>query len=170
MRTTIMGLLVLGGLGIFATPGQAQIAPNLNDPFYQYYAWFLPRQAAMASQPRVNDQINAVAAARADVAMSERQGLYDPVSPFALDKYDPSQPFRREAVRGRTSAGGFATTNTRGQGDTRYFNRSGGYHPTARYYVPGRSVVPPNRSRGMGGMGGVPGMGGMGGMGVPTGR
>lgn len=156
MRTAIMGIMVLGGLGMFATPSQAQIPANLNDPFYQYYAWFLPRQAAMASQPRVNDQINAVAAARADVAISERQGLYEPVSPFALDRYDPSKPFQREAVRGRTGATGLTSTNVRGLGDSRYFNRSGGYHPTARFYVPGRTAVPSGGRRGMPGGFGMP--------------
>lgn len=159
MRATIMGLMVLGGLGIFASPSQAQIPTNLNDPFYQYYAWFLPRQAAMASQPRVNDQINAVAAARADVAISERQGLYEPTSPFALEQYDPSKPFQREAVRGRSrttglAATGMTSTNIRGLGDARYFGRTGGYHPTARFYVPGHSTIPPSRSRNvMGGFG-----------------
>lgn len=157
MRATIMGLMVLGGLGLFATPSRAQaFTNNINDPFFQYYAWFLPRQAAMAAQPRANDQINAVAAARADVAIAERQGLYDATSPFGLDQYDPSQPFRREAVRARTSATGITSTSlAHGQADRRYFGRTGGYMPTARFYVPGSSKVPQSR-RNPGGMFGMP--------------
>jgi len=156
MRRALFSLLVLGGFAALAPSSHAQFTNNLNDPFYQYYAWFLPRQAAMAAQPRVNDSINAIAAARSDVAQAERQ-LYNPVVPYG-DSGDPNQSFRREGARGRTPSGvGLPSTNVGGRGDSRYFSRDP-YHPGARLTTQGRA---PSVPRGRGGMGGMGGMGGV---------
>lgn len=165
MRRTILMLAVFAGFSSFAGSSQAQIPPNLNDPFYQYYAWFLPRQAAMASQPKATDSINAIAAARSESAI-DRSGLYGGASPFGLDALDPSTPGsgrnRSAMSRPARTPSTLASTNTRGGGDSQHFGRVPGFHN----YRSGRSGAAPQIStrRGGGGMPSMPG-GGMGGFG-----
>jgi hypothetical protein len=156
MPRLILGLAVLGGLAAMSPESHAQLPNNLNDPFVQYYAWFLPRQAAIAAQPKVQDQINAVAAARAQVAAIDRSGLYNPTSPFSLDAGDPSQPFQRQGGRSSRGSAMYTSTNINGEGHSAYFNRTAAYHP---YYRPvrGQYIAPRTNVGGVArGMMGVP--------------
>jgi hypothetical protein len=88
MRRLILGLSVgLGLLGI--TPcvrAQAQaFSPGFSDPFFLYYGVYLPRQQYLASQPTTATQLNDVAIARQNYALSDRSGLRAPMaSPFEM--------------------------------------------------------------------------------------
>jgi len=63
------------------------------DPFQFYYGYYLPHAAAIAAQPTPLDTINQVTAARQFSALSERQGLYDPISPYGEEDLDPNRPY-----------------------------------------------------------------------------
>jgi len=145
--------------------GTGTVFPNGGvDPFSFYYGYYLPHQAAIAAQPTPLDTINQVTAARQFTALSERQGLYDPISPYGEEDLDPNRPYsaRRGADKAsRTYLHPVTTSNIRGTGPGLYYAR------TARYYPQLRSGKGPNRNlavtkRGGGGMGG----GGMGGGGA----
>lgn len=102
---------------------------NMNDPFFQYYGFYLPRQAAMAAQPRAQDSINAIAAARQYTAMTERASLYDPIQPFGA--YDPNALF---GGRSASRSSGLASngSNINGAGPGGYYNRTHTYFPGLR--------------------------------------
>src|SRR5690606_29500925 len=110
-------------------PAQFFGTGNTNDPFFQYYGFYLPRQAALAAQPRPQDSINALAAARQYSALTERASLYDPIQPFGT--YDPNLLF---GGRGGVQFGGMAThgTNINGSGPSGYYNRTHTYFPGLR--------------------------------------
>lgn len=135
---------------------------NFNDPFFQYYGFYLPRQAALAAQPRPQESINALAAARQYNAMTERAGLYDPIQPFGEFGSD-GQLFDR---RRRGGYGGMASlgANGNGNGPTGYYNRTHTYFPGLRSgrtaAGPQRlSTYNPRRPQNWGGMGGLGGWG-----------
>jgi hypothetical protein len=143
--------------------GSGTVFPNGGvDPFSFYYGYYLPHQAAIAAQPTPLDTINQVTAARQFSALSERQGLYDPISPYGEDELDPNRPY--SAKRGGDKASRsylhpVATSNIRGTGPGLYYAR------TARYYPQLRSGKGANRNlattrRGSGFGGGSAGGGG----------
>lgn len=143
---------------------------NFNDPFFQYYGFYLPRQAALAAQPRAQDSINALAAARQYSALTERASLYDPIQPFGT--YDPDSLFggRQGVQRGMARHG----SNISGVGPGGYYNRTHTYFPgirsgrgmgsSAPAYTPRRRGVGVPTPGGLGGFGGFGGFGGMGGL------
>lgn len=139
MRRLLVGSAVLAAVATFATPGRAQVFPNNTvpggDPFFLYYGFFLPRQAMLSLQPRPQDTVNALSAARQFSAQTERAGLYDPVSPFGADLYDPSRPFAGRATgrsRRPLPMTGVTGTNINGMGPAAYYSRTNGYYPSLR--------------------------------------
>jgi hypothetical protein len=147
------------GLTLLLTTGRApaQVAgTGLGvDPFSLYFGYYLPHQAYIAAQPRPMDTINANVAERQQNAVTDRAGLYDPISPFAQgDDLDPLRPYgpnsgKERVVRPRAFA--TSTTNAGGGGPAQYYNR------TARYYPQLRIGQGPNRNlavqKARGGMG-----------------
>ena len=80
--------LGLGGAGI------------LNDPFAFYYAVYLPNQQLQAMRPRPMDTINDTLVTRQYYAQNDRRGLYNPISPYADQNYDPLHPYSRQQGTG----------------------------------------------------------------------
>src|SRR5262249_44205931 len=121
----------------------------------------LPHQAYIAAQPTPLDTINQITAQRQFNAVTDRAGLYDPVSPFGEDELDPLRPYSGSSKNERRAKPQeFAsTTNARGTGPALYYNRTARYFPRVRAgYGPNRNIAV-TRGR-MGGMGGMGTMGG----------
>jgi hypothetical protein len=133
------------------------------DPFSFYYGYYLPHQAAIAAQTTPLDTLNQITAQRQINALAERQGLYDPISPYGEEDLDPNRPYSARRGGERLARPGLfpvQTSNVRGTGPAAYYARTARYFPTIRA---GRG---PNRNiavtrRGGGGGGGM-------GMGVPS--
>ncbi len=151
------------GMGIFA------------DPFSAYYAIYLPNQQLQAMRPTPLDAVNQAMPIRQYYAQANRQGLYDPVSPYS-DTVDPLHPYSSQADPRLPRVARFSRNpaNREGTGPALYFNRVSQYYPD----LAGRTAqnrnanvfngrgVRSSRGGGMGGMGGG-GMGGGMGMGMP---
>jgi len=129
------------------------------DPFSFYYGYYLPHQAAIAAQPTALDTINQVTAARQFNAVTDRAGLYDPISPYGAEESDPLRPYaptRGGERLARPQGSGYGTSNSRGTGPAQYYNRTARYHPNIRTgYGPNRNISVVRGSRGGGG-GGAP--------------
>ncbi len=148
-------------VAISASPSKAQA--QTSDPFFLYYSYFLPRQAALAAQPSVSDSINARAAQQQYSATTNRANLYDPnggygtSDPFApVDPFGATNPRARGGRMGTLGSRGLPTTNINGSGPALYYNRHAQYYPSIRS---GRG---PNRNLA------VAGRGVRGGPGVPS--
>jgi hypothetical protein len=171
MRRLFLGLAAVLGLSAAAPSARAQF--DFSDPMFLYYGWYLPRQAALAAQPRVEDTINAISANRQLNAMTNRSGLFEPSSLYD-SAFDPNNPFgartgsRQAALMART---GVMTNHINGAGPARYYNRAAQYYPslvghTGRAVARRGSAAPMLRGRGRGIT--TPGVGMPGtGMGVP---
>ena len=160
MRRVLILTAALLASAAWTNQGRAQT----NDPFFLYYSYFLPRQAALAAQPKVSDTINANVAARQSYAATNRANLYDPNGAYgAFDGYDSNESFSRPGGRGASGGAarqslayrGLPTTNIAGRGPALYYNRAGLYHPQLRngQYANRNLAVP---GRGISGGGGVP--------------
>jgi hypothetical protein len=172
MRRMLGILAVLALISATAKEGRAQTSFSAGDPFFLYYGYFLPRQAAMASQPRVEDTINAASASQQSYAQTNRTSLYDPNGGYGSDRFADTG-FLDGRGRGRpatTGPGGMTTfrsrasvpnTNVPGTGPQIYFNRTATYFPQMRPGL-GRG---PNRNLAVAGRG-VRNSG----VGVPTGQ
>jgi len=170
---------------LMCTPGQAKAQGTalggggelIADPFMFYYAFYLPNQQLQSMRATPMDSINNAMVARQYYAQNDRRGLYNPISPYSDQSYDPLRPFSQQGQERVARPYRFALnpSNSDGTGPALYFNRTGNWHPALR---PGRghnanvaaSRVPNrlsgSRAGGGGGMGGMGGMGGgMGGMG-----
>jgi hypothetical protein len=164
MRRAILGLAAVLGVLSFASscPAQfAQTAAGFSDPFFLYYGFYLPRQAALAAQPGPEIFINQNAAARREAALVDRAGLYGPIPTLGEEELDPSRAFGqrpRVSAAVRPSPTGISSQNLRGAGPPRYFNRHGTYYPTLTRSGRGSNQPPALRfSRGGSGIGvGVP--------------
>lgn len=176
MRRVILGLAVVLGLSASASSVQAQnVNGGFSDPFFLYYGFFLPRQAAMAATPGPELMINNQAAAMQQAALTDRAGLLDPIGGFGADEFDSSRPFSDRSKglrRKRLSPNGLQTTNINGSGPATHYNRTMNYYPTLRTgRMAARGNMQGSGSRGRN-TGGPPpmagGMGGMGGMGMPN--
>jgi hypothetical protein len=145
------------GLCGFATPAKAQFTSNNGDPFFLYYGWFLPRQQALAMQPRPANTVNALATIRQDSAFTDRAGLF--AGATSRRTYDPNTLFEGPANGrrrgGMAAIGGMAN----GAGPPRFYNRTSAYYQGMR---PGQGVNP---SIAVGAAGATPRSGGRG----PTG-
>lgn len=138
------------------------------DPFSFYYGVYLPRQAALAAQPRVGETIQSYSADRQYSALTERAGLYDPVGNFGVQSFDPLQPLGRRGRERlpRARVGGVVNTNINGQGPATYYSRTGFYHtrlPRGQYNNSNLYSGGGARFGGRGAMGGMGGFGGYGG-------
>ncbi|MDB5350239.1 MAG: hypothetical protein JWN86_1486 [Planctomycetota bacterium] len=133
MRRTLIGLAAVLGLGTFATTSHAQ--DGFSDPFFLYYSFYLPRQAALAAQPTPEDFIRYNNTQRQVEVQSERRGLYEPISTIGLDELDPSRPYGARSGSSRlvrTSATGLVSSNLMGRGPASHYNRTAAYYPTMR--------------------------------------
>ena len=172
MRRALICLSFVFGAGVLATPAKAQTNNSgFSDPFFLYYGFYLPRQAALSAQPQPDDYYRQQSAARQFTAQTQRDSsLFDPLgSTSAFDKeYDPYSAFGpRSAGRGgiaRPVPAGIINANLKGNGPSLYYNRTSTYFPGQRTGHPSgvarTSAVARFGGRG-GGMGGM-GMGGMG--------
>jgi len=134
MRRSLIGLAVVLGLGMFATPSQAQTS-GFSDPFFLYYGFYLPRQQALAAQPQPIDMIRERSEQRQYTAQTDRAGLYDPVGRLGMEELDPLRPFgtRSGSTRlTRTTPMGLPASNINGAGPSSHFNRIDSYYPTLR--------------------------------------
>jgi hypothetical protein len=156
------------GLGLGLGPGGI-----LNDPFTFYYAFYLPNQQLQAMRSTPMDSINNAMVTRQYYAQNERRNLYNPISPYAEQNYDPLRPYSRQQGQERVArAHRFSQdpSNTQGTGPSLYYGRAAQYFPglrqgrgrNANVYTKGGASRP--RGGGGGGGGGMGG-GGMGGMG-----
>jgi hypothetical protein len=79
MRRSLLGLLVALGFSAVSSEARAQVPfTNVNDPFFAYYSFYLPRQQAQAMSPGPEATINAVTANRQQYAATNRSGMFDP--------------------------------------------------------------------------------------------
>ena len=165
LRRPYLALAVVFGIGLLLPAGraEAQLLGGGVDPFSLYFGYYLPHQAYIAAQPTPLDTINQITAERQFNAVTDRAGLYDPISPYGLDDYDPLQPYapsRKGERIARPHVFATSTTNSLGTGPALYYRRTARYYPSIK---PGNG---PNRNlgvhRGRGGFGGGMG-GGMGG-------
>ena len=135
MRHGFLGLAVVLGLGTFSTPAKAQDG-GFSDPFFLYYGYYLPRQAALAAQPQVEDYYRQRSAERQYTALTDREGgLTDPLGGSIFDQDDPTAAFGTRSGRSRlvrTTPTGMVNQNLTGAGTAGYFNRTGSYYPTIR--------------------------------------
>jgi len=144
-----------------ATRASAQAGLGVGvDPFSLYYGYYLPHQAYVAAQPRPMDTLNAISAERQSNAVTDRAGLYDPVSPYAQDDNDPLRPYGTSGRGARGERMGqirsFATsTNSAGQGPRQFYGRTDRFFPQVRGgQGPNRNLAVHRAARGGGGMGG----------------
>ncbi len=79
MRRPLFGLVVALGISAVSSEARAQVPfGNINDPFFAYYSFYLPRQQAQALSPGPEATINAVTANRQQYAATNRNGMFDP--------------------------------------------------------------------------------------------
>jgi len=173
-----------------ATRAQSTFGNISADPFAFYYAYYLPNQQMQAMRPRPDDSINQAVQQRQYYAASQKPTLYDPISPYTAEPYDPTKPYSRDSRKERAANPyRFVTnpSNANGTGPSLYYGRASQYFPSLRAgYGPNASIPSGSRrlgaggrtqmsgfspipggagatNSGMGGMGGFGGMGGMGG-------
>ncbi|MDR3635512.1 MAG: hypothetical protein P4L84_17030 [Isosphaeraceae bacterium] len=179
MRRPLLGFVLVSAFVLLAPgSGWAQttsLGTLGSDPFATYFGWYLPNQAYQASQPRVEDTINAITVVRQRNAIAERDSLFDTRSRFDLSDEDELGRYAPKGSRGRPQGGGgggvasspFAG-NVRGTGPALYYSRTGRYFPTLRAgHGPNRNVAVLRSPRGMGMGGGMGAGGGVPGGGMP---
>ncbi len=168
MTLTLVLALVLA-LAAPARRAHAQIIAGGADPFSLYFGYYLPHQAYVAAQPTPLDTINQITAARQFQAVTDRAGLYDPISPYGMDEdTDPLRPVggKRGGERvAKPQLYATSTSNARGTGPAAYYSRTARYYPQLRTgRGPNKNLGQARFSRGLGGGGGM----GMPGMGMPS--
>ncbi|HEY2157961.1 MAG TPA: hypothetical protein VGH33_20200 [Isosphaeraceae bacterium] len=112
---------------------------SAGDPFFLYYGWYLPQQAALANQPRIQDTIQANVAQNQAYATTNRSNLYDPNGGYG--RFNPHAPEPELGAGAGASGRGtiglrmrstVPTSNANGQGPSLYFNRTAQHYPSAR--------------------------------------
>lgn len=163
-------LLALLGLGSLPTAASAQtgLGDIASDPFSFYYAYYLPNQQIQAMRPRPDDAINQAVQQRQYYAQMEKPRLYDPISPYTAEPFDPLRPYARQQGKERSANPyrySLDPSNSTGTGPAAYYGRASQYFPTLRQgRGPNANVASGARRmggagrRGMGGMGGGMGM------------
>jgi hypothetical protein len=141
MRRLILAGVVGLSFAILAPGAHAQVSPGFSDPFFLYYGYYLPRQAALAAAPTVQSQLNEVAIARQNYALADRAGLYgppgnmfDPESQGGAGGGDMLAPFARRggAQRLPRIQGHFSNPTNANNRSLPHFNELTGRFPTAR--------------------------------------
>ena len=150
-------LAQLGGIGL--GPGQ------VNDPFSFYYAVYLPNQQLQSMRPMPSDTINSAMATRQYYAQADRKGLYNPISPYADQNYDPLHPYSRQQGNehmARPYRFSRSPSNLDGAGPSLYYGRAAQDFPGLRAGV-GRNANVYSRGGGSRPGGNFTGKGGGGG-------
>ena len=140
MRHSSLGLVIALGFAAASSEARAQVPfTNVNDPFFAYYSFYLPRQQAQALQPGPEATINAVTANRQQYAATNRNGMFDPFGASngngAFDFSDDFSPNKPKTGRTLSATGGRYGVhggNLNGLGPQGYYN-SGKLNP----YFPG---------------------------------
>ena len=129
MRRTLPGLVVILGLSSASSEARAQVPfSNVNDPFFAYYSFYLPRQQAQALAPGPEATINAVTANRQQYAATNRNGMFDPFSSggpaldFGDDFSTQSSAARRRNISTVGGLYGVHGGNLNGLGPQGYYN------------------------------------------------
>lgn len=155
MRRILTASLTLVTVSYMGGSVKAQGVPGFGigtvgaDPFAGYYSWFLPRQAAMASQPTVNRQLNSYMSERVSNQLSPPSSTLGGLdlsnlgiggaAPSDLNSDQPRNP------RPRLSSTGPVVENGMGRGLSRYHGRAGSYFPTMRSGSYANNGLPPTR-------------------------
>jgi len=157
MRKSLSVLMFAIVIPLLANTAQAQgpgmpgfgIGSVAADPFSGYYSWFLPRQAAMAAQPTLNNQLNMYTSERVQNQMDNRSGNMGGLDLSSLglagskgadlNTDSPRNP------RPRLSSTGPVVENARGTGLAKYHGRAGSYFPTMRNGTFRNNGLPPSR-------------------------
>ena len=101
--------LFLSCLGVALAPALAQAQATADaaalgniagDPFTFYYAYYLPNQQMQSMRPTPMDSINQAVMNRQYYAQTQKQSLYNPISPYAED-YDPLRPYSQQQGKER---------------------------------------------------------------------
>ena len=165
MRRSLLGLMVVVGFSMVGSEARAQIGGGINDPFFAYYSFYLPRQQAQALQPGPEATINAVTANRQYYASTNRNGMFDPNSAggdgFDSDEYFPGRPKKAGRTSGSGGMGGRAVHggNLNGLGPKAYYNSGvNAYFPNIRAGR-GKNANTFSGTRGRGFSGGAAGLG-----------
>jgi hypothetical protein len=157
MRQTLLGLVVALGVSTVASEARAQVPfSNINDPFFAYYSFYLPRQQAQALSPGPEATINAITANRQQYAATNRTDMFDPRAQLG-NFNDSSGDFTPNAgTRRRTLSTGASRIgqNLNGLGPQGRFNAATQYYPSLRAGRGKNANVAVIRSRGFGGGGG----------------
>ena len=142
-RHLLLGLAALLAASAFAGEARAQ-APfsSINDPFFAYYSFYLPRQQAQALQPGPEATIAAITANRQVGAATNRNDVFDFSGPgLGSDELGFNSGSRRGALAPGAQPAARIGGNVNGQGPTgrvngvgqvAYFNNVKQYHPTIR--------------------------------------
>src|SRR5271166_5444637 len=104
-RSTAFLLLSCLGVALAPTLARAQVTTSTlpgaglgniaNDPFTFYYAYYLPNQQMQSMRPTPMDTINQAVVDRQYYAQTQKQSLFNPISPYAED-YDPLRPYSQQ--------------------------------------------------------------------------
>jgi hypothetical protein len=138
---------------------------NINDPFFAYYSFYLPRQQAQALSPGPEATINAITANRQQYAATNRTDMFDPRAQAGAfgdtgSDFTPNAGVRKRTISAAPSRVG---GNLNGLGPQGRFNAANQYYPNLRAGRGKNANVAVLRSRGFGG-----GLGGFGGgIGLP---
>ena len=160
MRRSLLGLLVMLGASGLASEARAQVPfTNVNDPFFAYYSYYLPRQQALANQPGPEATIAAITANRQADAATNRNEMFDTGSyGFGSDsgEFSPNSGMRKGAGGVRASRIG---GNLNGLGPAGYYNGASKFHPTIRKGTTKNNYVSVIKGRGYSGGAGGAGLG-----------
>ena len=167
MRRSLLGLAIVLGLSGVASEARAQVPfTNINDPFFAYYSYYLPRQQALANQSGPEATISAVTANRQAFAATGRNDMFDPAAPNR-DIFDnngdfsPTGKSRRRAPTSVAGRYGVHGGNLNGMGPAGYFNSGTNIaYRDLRRGIGRNANVAVTRARGISG-------GGLGGLGLP---
>jgi hypothetical protein len=175
MRRSLLGLVVALAVSAASSEARAQVPfTSVNDPFFTYYSYYLPRQQAQAMSPGPEATINAVTANRQYYAATNRNGMFDPNASggnqFESEEFSPNSGIRKRGSGLSIQTGRFASGvhggNLNGLGPQGYFG-GGKLVPYYHDLKTGRgknSNVSVTRARGFsGGMGSNAGLGNLGG-------
>ena len=130
---------------------------SINDPFFAYYSFYLPRQQAQALQPGPEATINAITANRQQYAATNRTDMFDPhaqAGGFDSGDFTPNAGIRRRTLSaGASRVGG----NLNGLGPAGRYGAANQYYPGLRTGRGRNANVAVIRSRGFsgGGVGGI---------------
>jgi len=156
MRLRSLALLVAFGVSGLAAECQAQVPfTNVNDPFFAYYSYYLPRQQAQANSPGPEATINAITANRQQFAATNRNDMFDPTAQardfFGSEtgEFSPNSGLRKRTLTGSQVSrlgGNLNGLGPRGAGEEREHQRGPVQGLLGRLRWNGRRDGPPRTS------------------------